>query len=47
VGVHRAAGFTEVGVLRSCGWKFERWLDVVLMERALGPGDQCPPGDRG
>lgn len=47
VGVHRAAGFTEVGVLRSCGWKFERWLDVVLMERTLGMGDKCPPGDKG
>jgi len=43
VGVHRAAGFTDVGVLRSCGWKFGRWLDVVLMERALGEGDTTPP----
>ncbi len=43
VGVHRAAGFTEVGVLRSCGWKFDRWLDIVLMEKTLGPGDNTPP----
>lgn len=43
VGVHRAAGFTDVGVLRSCGWKFGRWLDVVLMERPLGEGDTTPP----
>ena len=44
VGVHRAVGFTEVGVLRSCGWKFDRWLDIVLMEKTLGPGDNTPPG---
>lgn len=43
IGVHRGAGFTHVGVLRSTGWKFNRWLDVVLMERALGAGDSVPP----
>lgn len=43
VGVHRALGFTQVGVIRSCGWKFERWLDIVLMEKALGAGDSQPP----
>ena len=37
--VHAAAGFEHAGVLRSVGWKFGRWLDVVLMQRALGPGD--------
>ena len=42
IGVHRACGFTQVGVLRSCGWKFDRWLDVVLMEKVLGPGDSIP-----
>jgi L-amino acid N-acyltransferase YncA len=43
VGVHRAAGFTDVGVLKSCGWKFGRWLDVVVMEKSLGFGDTTPP----
>lgn len=43
IAVHAAAGFSQVGVLRSCGWKFGRWLDVVLMERALGLGDQVAP----
>lgn len=45
IGVHRSLGFTPVGVLRSTGWKFGRWLDVVLMERALGTGDSLPPPD--
>jgi phosphinothricin acetyltransferase len=43
VGVHRASGFHHVGVLSSCGWKFNRWLDVVLMECALGMGDTTAP----
>lgn len=43
IGVHRSAGFTHVGILKSCGWKFERWLDVVLMEKTLGPGDTTSP----
>ncbi len=42
VGVHRAVGFTHVGVLKSCGWKFGKWLDVVLMEMPLGQGDTAP-----
>lgn len=42
IGVHRSAGFTDVGVLKSCGWKFDQWLDVVLMEKTLGLGDTAP-----
>ena len=43
IGVHRSVGFSHVGILKSCGWKFDRWLDVVLMDKALGWGDGCPP----
>lgn len=43
IGVHRAAGFTPVGQFTSCGWKFGRWLDIVLMEKALGAGDTTAP----
>lgn len=39
IGVHRALGFQPVGVLKSSGWKFNRWLDVVLMDKPLGQGD--------
>jgi phosphinothricin acetyltransferase len=45
VGVHRALGFEQVGVLKAAGWKFERWLDVVLMQKQLGLGDATPPPD--
>jgi len=40
--LHAAAGFTHAGLLSTVGWKFERWLDVVLMQRALGPGNTLP-----
>jgi len=45
VGVHTALGFERVGVVRSCGWKFGRWLDIVMMEKALGAGDSTPPDE--
>ena len=35
IGLHRALGFTEVGVEREIGRKFGRWLDVVVMQRML------------
>lgn len=41
VGVHKALGFEHTGVLKSAGWKFGRWLDVVLMQRTLGLGDSA------
>jgi L-amino acid N-acyltransferase YncA len=44
IGVHRALGFTPAGTFKSCGWKFDRWLDIVLMEKSLGAGDTTPPG---
>ncbi|WP_404303134.1 GNAT family N-acetyltransferase [Alicycliphilus denitrificans] len=43
IGLHRAAGFTEVGVMRSVGWKFGAWRDIVLMEKPLGAGDATAP----
>ncbi|MDR2332651.1 MAG: GNAT family N-acetyltransferase [Burkholderiaceae bacterium] len=43
IGVHRAAGFSDAGVLRSAGWKFGKWLDIVLMDKPLGAGDSTSP----
>jgi phosphinothricin acetyltransferase len=43
VGVHKACGFQPVGVLANSGWKFERWLDVVLMDRVIGLGSTTAP----
>lgn len=44
IGVHASLGFQRVGVLKSAGVKFGRWLDVVYMQRALGRGDANMPG---
>ena len=43
VGLHLALGFRHIGTLQSTGWKFDRWLDTVLMQRALGAGDAAAP----
>lgn len=43
IGVHQRCGFTHVGVLSACGWKFDQWLDVVLMECPLGMGKLSAP----
>ncbi len=43
VGVHLALGFTQVGVVESCGWKHGAWRDIVIMQKTLGHGDTQPP----
>lgn len=45
IALHRAAGFVMVGTLPAVGFKFGRWLDTVLMQRALGSGAGSPPPD--
>lgn len=39
VGLHLALGFRHIGTLQSTGWKFNRWLNTLLMQRSLGAGD--------
>jgi L-amino acid N-acyltransferase YncA len=41
--LHEALGFTHMGILTAVGFKFGRWVDSVLMQRALGPGDSTLP----
>ena len=43
IGLHRSLGFSHVGILKSCGWKFNQWRDVVMMDIALGTGDTSAP----
>ena len=43
IGVHRSLGFSHVGVIAACGWKFGRWLDIVLMDKPLGDGAHTAP----
>ncbi len=46
IALHRAAGFTVSGTLIAVGWKHGGWVDVTLMQRALGDGATTLPGSR-
>ncbi len=45
IGAHASLGFRQAGVLRDVGFKFGRWLDVVIMQLTLQPGSEheAPP----
>ena len=45
--LHRALGFEPCGVLPALGFKHGRWLDVVLMQKALNGGASIPPQGAG
>ena len=42
VRLHESLGFRLVGIARDVGFKHGRWLDQVLMQRALGEGASSP-----
>lgn len=41
--LHRNAGFRTIGAIESVGYKFDRWLDTMLMQRPLGDGADTSP----
>ena len=43
IALHRACGFELTGIFHAIGFKHGRWVDSVLMQRALGPGSSAPP----
>ncbi len=43
IGLHERLGFRRCGLVPSVGFKFGRWVDSVLLERPLGPGDSTLP----
>ncbi|MFG1293383.1 GNAT family N-acetyltransferase [Xanthobacter versatilis] len=43
IGLHRACGFADIGILPATGLKFGRWIDTVLMQRPLGQGSDTVP----
>jgi L-amino acid N-acyltransferase YncA len=45
IGVHTRCGFQMIGTHPDVGFKFGRWLDTVMMQRALGDGATTLPAD--
>ena len=43
IALHASLGFTHAGVGRSVGWKKNRWVDIVWMQRPLGGGSASAP----
>ena len=43
IGFHKRHGFRHAGTLPAVGYKFDRWMDSVLMIRPLGDGDGSRP----
>ena len=43
IGVHTKCGFQMIGTHPDVGFKFGRWLDTVMMQRALGDGGKTLP----
>jgi L-amino acid N-acyltransferase YncA len=43
IGVHTKTGFGMIGTHSNVGFKFGRWLDTVMMQRALGDGGATMP----
>jgi L-amino acid N-acyltransferase YncA len=45
IGVHTRCGFQMIGTHPNVGFKFGRWLDTVMMQRALGDGADTLPAE--
>ncbi len=43
--LHEACGFRRIAYLEGVGFRFGRWTDSVMLQRALGPGNSAPPPD--
>ena len=42
IALHEAAGFIRIGCMSAVGWKFHNGVDVVIMQRPLGPDAEAP-----
>jgi phosphinothricin acetyltransferase len=45
IALHTALGFRFVGTLQAVGFKHDRWLDTVLLQRPIGAGATTTPGE--
>ena len=47
IGLHRSLGFEMSGLLPAVGFKHGRWVDIVMMQKALNGGGDAPPDSDG
>ncbi len=40
IALHRAHGFRLVGILEAVGYKHDRWVDTVIMQKSLAKDDE-------
>jgi len=43
LGIHQKFGFARVGLLPGVAYRYGRWADTVMVQRALGPGTTTAP----
>ncbi len=43
IALHNRLGFEQIGTFKAVGFKLGRWVDTVLMQRALGQGSRTQP----
>lgn len=47
IALHRSLGFELKGVMTGVGFKLGRWMDIVMMQKALNGGASAPPDGPG
>ncbi len=40
---HKKMGFEHVGCVKNIGYKFDCWMDQILIQRPLGDGSSASP----
>ncbi len=40
---HEKMGFTRMGIVKNIGFKFDRWMNQVILQRTLGDGADTAP----
>jgi L-amino acid N-acyltransferase YncA len=40
---HEKMGFARMGIVKNIGFKFDRWMDQVILQRQLGDGADSTP----
>jgi phosphinothricin acetyltransferase len=43
IALHAKMGFAHIGLMPAVGFKNGRWIDCIMMQRALGSGASTPP----